>query len=188
MVYTPKPNDPVSDQPQPIAKKSTRLAEVASNMRYAFQGWWHYEVQFKSDSEPAFLLGKQYNSEPQISSSSSFGFQTSLERIPWMTYRSGFRPMLSFKEKTQTHSEVVSDVGWGCTIRVGQMLLLTTLKRSIGNYRATNFSLLKSAQEYVQDAPYSLHKVVEVARKISKQAGDWFSPADMSFMLEVPHT
>lgn len=178
-----------STEPTPavITKKPSRLAEVTTNLRYAFQGWWHYDVQLTMDSLPAYLLGMLYHSEAQLSMSSGENFQINFQNIPWLTYRTGFRPIYSVNEKTGTMTEITSDVGWGCTIRVGQMMLLTTLKRSMCNYRKSNFNLLKCVQEYWPEAPYSLHRVAEVAKKLNKQAGDWFAPSDMSFIIEVPH-
>jgi len=43
----------------------------------------------------------------------------------WMTYRSGFMPLGSGEVQLK------SDAGWGCTLRVAQMLLAEALRRQI---------------------------------------------------------
>jgi cysteine protease ATG4 len=43
---------------------------------------------------------------------------------PWITYRSGF-PALVNEENGASY---VSDTGWGCMVRVGQMLFAEVIK------------------------------------------------------------
>ena len=47
-------------------------------------------------------------------------------QIPWMTYRA------IFPEMDAQNSNYVTDTGWGCMVRVGQMLVAQTLKRHLG--------------------------------------------------------
>lgn len=58
-------------------------------------------------------------------------FYDLLRKLIWITYRSGFRPLLI--EKLELNGKKVkhltSDCNWGCTIRAGQMLLANTLSR-----------------------------------------------------------
>jgi hypothetical protein len=48
------------------------------------------------------------------------------------TYREGFLPMYRRVEGTEDHIKISSDAGWGCMIRVGQMLLIRALMRHHG--------------------------------------------------------
>jgi cysteine protease ATG4 len=48
------------------------------------------------------------------------------------TYREGFLPMYRRVEGTEDHIKITSDAGWGCMIRVGQMVLMRALMRHHG--------------------------------------------------------
>ncbi|CAE8739988.1 unnamed protein product, partial [Polarella glacialis] len=62
-------------------------------------------------------------------------FATAWAQITRMTYRKGFAPMYrcvtraAGSETRRRYIRLTSDAGWGCMIRVGQMLLATALKR-----------------------------------------------------------
>lgn len=68
-----------------------------------------------SSCRPVCLLGNFY------SSTSSPEFLSDWESKVWITYRSGF----SQKIDSTSYS---NDVGWGCMIRTGQMLLASALR------------------------------------------------------------
>ena len=56
-------------------------------------------------------------------------FYERFSRLIWITYRSGFKPLLI--EKLEVSGKKVkhltSDCNWGCTIRAGQMLIANSL-------------------------------------------------------------
>ena len=58
------------------------------------------------------IFGKDFDSKG--------GLET-FEKIIWFTYRKDFPSLMG--------SDVSSDTGWGCMVRVGQMLLAQTLRR-----------------------------------------------------------
>lgn len=93
--------------------------------------------------------------------------------IIWVTYRENFRSVDNSKLLN-------SDVGWGCTIRVGQMLLLSVLKRHLG---VPDWNLIWKIQENLESAPYSLHKIVKIGSFFGKKPGDWYSPSSIGFVL-----
>jgi hypothetical protein len=169
-------SSPPNSPPKVLVKGAGRLAESATNWRYALEGWRLYTLL---DSRPVTLLGQHYDP-------GTFGLICS--QIPWVTYRSDFNPIYSLDERENTLTEIRSDVGWGCTVRVGQMMLLTSLQRAIGCKRWPNYSLLKQLQEYWPQAPFSLHRVAELAAALKVKAGDWHSPSSVCFALEVRPT
>lgn len=63
------------------------------------------KIQLDIDSEPAYLLGLQY------SHANRDQFVSSFQNTLWMSYRKG------------------GDVGWGCMIRVVQMVFAEVVKR-----------------------------------------------------------
>lgn len=149
------------------------LAKWKTNARYqisevpAMPIFGYKQVDFILGN-PVFLFSKQY-SDPEE-------FIEAFCGIIWVTYRFGFDPII-YKEKIFT-----SDTGWGCTIRVGQMLLMNTLKMHFNTTSCV--SLLELIQENLTAAPFSLHKIVECGENLDKHPGDWYSPSLISHVLQ----
>ena len=112
-----------------------------------------------------------------------------LEKIPWITYRDGFIPIDGW----------CSDTGWGCMIRVAQMMLWTTLMRHIRNqmsfdcwkkYDITDLELMKIVlplflDDYQkQEAPFSIRNIIEVGKNLlQKGAGEWYGAHSISQVI-----
>ena len=62
------------------------------------------------------------------------GFQANWDQLRRITYRSDFPAMYRKLEDSDSFVKLTSDAGWGCMIRVGQMMLLTALKKHILHY------------------------------------------------------
>ena len=140
--------------------------KFGTNMRYFFKS------KLKSLPDSCFhsglvMLGKRFRYGSQ-----SY-FKEAFEDIIWVTYRENFRTVDSTRLLN-------SDVGWGCTIRVGQMMLLSVLKRHLG---MNNLELIPKIQENCLSAPYSLHKVIDIGKTIGKKPGDWYSPSGIGYVI-----
>ncbi|CAK0889050.1 unnamed protein product, partial [Prorocentrum cordatum] len=117
-----------------------------------------FGLSWQPTGEPVWLLGRRYearaecmacdeggatpNAEPlgTAGAGSPEEFAAAWSQIARMTYRKGFAPMYrpasaslrapaAGSAEQRRYIRLTSDAGWGCMIRVGQMLLATTLKR-----------------------------------------------------------
>merc|ERR1712136_623175 len=82
--------------------------------------------------EAVSRLCAEATSEPAHPDGTPDEFATAWSQITRMTYRQGFAPMyrpVSVCPDRQQYVRLTSDAGWGCMIRVGQMLLATALRR-----------------------------------------------------------
>lgn len=151
-------------------------------------------VDFSDTMAPVVLLGTSYaltagervkgtgdavKGTPQVLSRA---FMERFQRLIWVTYRCRFRSLW-----TEEGTALDTDAGWGCTLRVGQMLLLETLQRAKHSYGSNEPSLLMLIQENCPTASLSLHRLLETARSLKKYPGDWFSPVSVAYLLQV-HT
>ena len=153
------------------------------------------QVDFTDTMSPVVLLGTAYipaggeyvkGVEETIRTSPhalSQAFMERFQRMIWVTYRCRFRGL-----KSGDGTMLDTDAGWGCTLRVGQMLLLETLQRAKHNYGSNEHSLLLLIQENCLQASLSLHSLLQTAvDSLKKYPGDWFSPVSVAYLLQV-HT
>jgi cysteine protease ATG4 len=80
--------------------------------------------------------------------------------LVWITYRSGF-PELS----NELVGSYISDTGWGCMVRVGQMLFAQIIRH---HYQFKEKKDVLSILEYFNDAekyqPFSIQKIAKFGR------------------------
>ena len=156
------------------------LYKISYNLKYNIQSGVNESIEdlFIQSNEDLVLLGKRYiNTIPVIKKVSYQKFKKRFSRLIWVSYRSHFRPLFRGSE------QITSDIGWGCAIRVGQMMLLNTLKSHYRLSTSEKTCLLKTIEENLLSAPYSLHNILHLAG-LGKQPGDWFSPSDISNSLD----
>ncbi len=99
----------------------------------------HLDSSMPASSSLPVLLSQSYPSctDPQ--------FLLDLYSRPWITYRSGFPPIHP--------SHYTSDVGWGCMLRSGQMLLCNAFfLLELG--RDWRLDTLKEQEMYVQASTF----------------------------------
>lgn len=157
---------------------------MLTNIRYQWHGVTYQHATSTKSSAPIVMLGKTYIkgkhfSSKQTNDPHAHKFMADFKQIAWVTYRDNFRPMFCRKKQ----EVLLTDQGWGCTIRVGQMMLLTSLRR-LSKMVWPDFNLLRSIQEYNLGAEFSLHRFVAEGLAMKKRPGSWYSPCDVCIALE----
>eukprot|EP00300_Choanocystis_sp_HF-7_P036950 c52915_g1_i1.p1 GENE.c52915_g1_i1~~c52915_g1_i1.p1 ORF type:complete len:388 (+),score=35.02 c52915_g1_i1:93-1166(+) len=134
------------------------------------------------DQGDVFFHGRQLTFESRRKATELVEHQ--LAALIYCSYRRGF-PEIG-------DSGLVSDTGWGCMHRAGQMLLANALLRSFESRRAGP----ASPQEYwmviswfadacAVEAPYSLHNLATIGALCHGTAiGSWFGPATVASVLK----
>eukprot|EP00164_Ancoracysta_twista_P001568 GFYU01002054.1.p1 GENE.GFYU01002054.1~~GFYU01002054.1.p1 ORF type:complete len:363 (-),score=59.06 GFYU01002054.1:26-1114(-) len=134
---------------------------------------------------PVWMLGMCYRSldgacEEEKWSHMLQDFETRI----WLTYRKEF-------PKIDTY---VTDAGWGCMIRTGQMLLAQGL---MCHYLGRDWRRNESAgvpAKYGEilrmflDTPksiYSIHNIVATGYQFDKRAGEWYGPGSIAQVLQA---
>ena len=162
------------------------FAILKNNFRYSFfnesdsllSGLLAYSrVSFRPPRTPTVLLGKMFPETEDVRELEA-RFEQEFREIIWCTYRSGFEAIRRIEEG-ELKAEYTSDVGWGCTLRVGQMLIANCMKR------------LSSRQQAIADiletpsAAFSVHRLVEIGdRHLDRRAGDWYAPSAVCHALK----
>lgn len=140
-----------------------------------------------SNKNISFILGKKY-----IMDEDKDEFIKDFHSRIWISYRYNFIPLLPSYDFSFT-----SDIGWGCMIRSGQMILAETLLRhKLGrNWRLSkgknkHYSLAhKDILVYFLDLPnincdFSIHRIVQLGMQYSRIPGDWYGPETISLILK----
>ncbi|XP_035211627.1 cysteine protease ATG4C-like [Stegodyphus dumicola] len=167
----------------------TKLRSMWNNMKY---GWRvKREVNLKTDSA-IWLLGKCYHNKlnegmllPQ-----DVANQLKLDLLSkiWLTYRINFPAIPG--------TDLVSDTGWGCMLRCGQMMMAQALVCHF-LHRDWRVSLDQSAEQkklykmilrwfgdsLSENSPFSLHHLVSLGESYGRKAGDWYGPTHAAHAL-----
>ena len=157
-----------------IQESSSWLKKVMNSMRHK----WNSDlpsILFDRDiKEDVVLLGEVFLNTQESKQDSFKNFLNKLQRIPWVTYRNSFRPLMQKSGKKLT-----SDSGWGCTIRAGQMMLLVCLSKHFQDKGTDQrVQLLKLIEENLLSAPFSIHNIITYGG-LNKSPGQHFSPSDV---------
>lgn len=159
------------------SSKSWWVFSFSRNAKYHFSAFFKKSLSnfyFMSDSS-IFLLGSEYPAHLEKKRVEK-PLRADLKAIIWMSYRSYMLPVVG-ENKVFT-----SDSGWGCTIRVGQMLLLNTLKKHFELKPQQCLEIIKTVEDNLIYAPYSLRAIVTKAN-CGIAPGKWYSPSHICHSL-----
>lgn len=117
------------------------------------------------------------------------GFKKDFVSRIWLTYRKDFEAMTQPEIQGGLCSQVTTDCGWGCMIRSGQMMLAQALiVHFLGrSWRYDEKVPFSTAENHIHrkiirwfgdqnslNSPFSLHKIVELAKLNGKKIGEWY--------------
>lgn len=168
-----------------------------NNIRYEFQG--KFGTKFKPNFDnPICLHGKLYHLKMFDSNSYTDQklcalhvyekFKHDFYSQIWFTYRKDFPRLID--------SSLTSDVGWGCMIRSGQMILARALVLHLlgKNWRWKgpdhDDPIHRMIVTWFGDSPdsklcpFSIHQFVKFGLKQNRQVGEWFGPSSVSYVLQ----
>lgn len=152
------------------------------NLRYDIIGFFE---GLNSDSlvqlgDSIYFLGRcvninKYNIEQQNNLLYKLFSQT-----PWLTYRTGFPELYHDIKGTY-----VTDTGWGCMIRVGQMAFAQILREHLQiNTNEKMTEVINFFNDCDSKQPFSIHNISKIARKqYGTMPGEWYNPSQISMIL-----
>ena len=118
-------------------------------------------------NDDCYVLGNNCN-KIQTTFFSSF-----IKELPYITYTFDFPSILD--------TDIDSDVGWGCMIRSGQMLLCNVLLNCFQSEKDKIWDIFNDKKECL----LSIHNISEIGSYMGTNIGSWFSPTLISLSLEM---
>ena len=161
----------------------------------------------KESHLPIYLLHYHFKREQTVDkiAKSKKEFDERFWATIWCCYRQDFKPLLAYDQKSlqkafdiKQPNRVVklgftNDSGWGCTIRVTQMLFChTILKAELGSY---TFKDLGKSDEYTRilslindntdgaQGAFSIQNVVRMSLIFDKHPGEWHGNKSISLVF-----
>ncbi|KAI8841306.1 hypothetical protein BC829DRAFT_14316 [Chytridium lagenaria] len=135
-----------------------------------------------SSGNEVWFLGKMYNGLKEEA------FMEDFTTRLWMTYRHSYPPIKP--------SSFTADIGWGCMLRSGQMMLSNAFMMHLlgrewrlkQNLPAREMKLYVETISWFLDSntsPYSIHRIALIGKQFGKEIGEWFGPSTISQVLKV---
>lgn len=149
-----------------------------------FESYVTYEVgivepaDFPPTDSSVWILGRQYSAKYDLDE-----LRADVRSKIWLTYRRNF-PAIGGSGPT-------SDCGWGCCLRVGQMVTAEALVRHhLGrNWQwdprrpDPTFNRILKMFEDKKNAIYSIHQIAQMGVSEGKEVGQWFGPNTVAQVL-----
>ncbi|GFY76838.1 cysteine protease ATG4D [Trichonephila inaurata madagascariensis] len=183
-----KQTPPNPDDNTQQTQMKTKLKTMWNNMKY---GWRvKREVNLKLDSA-TWLLGRCYHNkftDSTITEDVSKELKLDLLSKIWLTYRINF--------PTIPGTDFMSDSGWGCMLRCGQMMMAQAFvchflhrdwRVSVDQPPEKKYiykMILRWFGDSLSDhSPFSLHHLVLLGENYGRKAGDWYGPTHAAQVL-----
>ncbi|ORY49948.1 hypothetical protein BCR33DRAFT_676867 [Rhizoclosmatium globosum] len=184
---------PTESPVRPVTPSSTGTtasevwAQVTSGVKelihVATESLRYYADPSYAANGPVVFMGRKY---PGLKDAA---FLDDFHSRLWVTYRHSFPPIAP--------STYTSDVGWGCMLRSGQMLLANAfIYHLLGRDWRLASNTGKAWDEYVKiitwfldsnSSPYSIHRIALIGQQYDKNIGEWFGPTTIAQVLRVLH-
>lgn len=130
-----------------------------------------------------FVLGKEFHLAQGIDPKTiNKSIENYFYNIIWFSYRRNF-PIL----KPKTEKTYISDTGWGCSLRVGQMILAEVLKRHLqdGNRFDKLIGFFNDCELDPLKAPFSIQQITIASFDLFKLTpGSWFRFTHIMMLFE----
>lgn len=135
--------------------------------------------EFPRTAEPVYILGKMFSTLHDMEE-----LKEDIRSRLWFTYRKNFPSIGS--------SGQVSDTGWGCMLRCGQMMLAQALLlRHLGRdwqwhpgCQEQNYWRILSMFQDRKACIYSIHQIASMGESEGKAVGQWFGPNTIAQVLK----
>lgn len=133
--------------------------------------------------QPVWFLGRLYNLPQDLDD-----LQDDIRSKLWITYRRNFPPIIG-------NTRYITDKGFGCMIRCGQMVLANALiykdlgrqwrwkSNSVDENPEAYLNILKLFQDKIE-SKYSIHNIVQTGQQEGKAIGEWFGPNTIAQALK----
>lgn len=172
-----------------------RLFQTTKEKLYNIVRSYRY-TPYYSPHTPIFLLGHAYDVGSDVNidvdpsnmtldellrySAQAQKFLDDFSSLYWFTYRNRFPPF--------ANSSLSSDMGWGCMIRSGQMLLcnaIVSATRELDRHTTGQAVLEWFIDHPGPDHPFSIHNILAAGSYFQVKPGDWLSPSVIAHILKI---
>ncbi|KAJ3210515.1 Cysteine protease atg4b [Clydaea vesicula] len=155
----------------------------------------------QNSDDSIVLLAKKFemkNQTEDLTETVKSNFIKNFKSLPWLTYRSNFPKIVG--------TEFTTDLGWGCMLRTGQMLLcncfffkyfgkfcdqyeskdveVDNIFLEKKNFKFETYTKILSWFLDSNTSHYSIHRISLLGNQHEKRVGEWFGPSTISLVLK----